>query len=74
MAGTTSSSVVRIGYPDPNCPQCCRRMRIFGVERDSRVPETNLHTFVCDRCCTVEVLLCPWLATMEMLPVIKELN
>jgi hypothetical protein len=43
-------------------------MRIFGVERDSRVLETNLHTYVCDRCGTVEVVFCPWLAPMAVVP------
>jgi hypothetical protein len=71
MADTTSSLVVRIGCRDPNCPQCDRRMRIFGIERDSRVSETNLHTYVCDRCGTVETILCPWLAKIEMVPAIR---
>jgi hypothetical protein len=42
------------------CPHCDGSMQLFGVEPHPQLPETDLKTFVCDRCGAIEVLPAPW--------------
>jgi hypothetical protein len=46
----------------PQCPQCSRcgqATRIYGVEPHSQYEKTDIRTYVCDGCETVEVRIVP---------------
>jgi hypothetical protein len=44
----------------PACPHCTGNMQLYGVEQHPQLPETDLKTYVCDRCGAVEALPAPW--------------
>ena len=46
----------------PPCSRCGDRTRIYGIEPHSQYERTDVRTYVCDGCETVEVRLVP--ATM----------
>ena len=35
-------------------------MQLYGIERHQQLPETDLKTYLCDRCGALEALLAPW--------------
>jgi hypothetical protein len=43
----------------PSCSRCGQMTRIYGVEPHSQYENTDIRTFVCDGCETVEVRLIP---------------
>jgi len=49
------------------CPHCDGRMQLYGVEPHPHLPETDLKTFVCDRCDAIEALPAPWPAAAPAL-------
>jgi hypothetical protein len=49
------------------CPRCHGSMQLYGVEVHPQLPETDLKTFVCDRCGAVEALPAPWPAASPAL-------
>lgn len=38
----------------PNCNRCGAKMRLFGIESHPTIERTDLHTFVCGQCDTVQ--------------------
>jgi hypothetical protein len=43
----------------PACSRCGKLTRIYGVEPDSQSDKTDIRTYVCDGCETVEVRIIP---------------
>lgn len=43
------------GIPCPACSRCGSATRVYGVERHAEYENTDIRTFVCDGCETVEV-------------------
>jgi hypothetical protein len=43
----------------PRCSRCGRTTRIYGVEPHSQNDKTDVRTYVCDVCETVEVRIVP---------------
>lgn len=43
----------------PPCSRCGQGTRIYGVEPHSQYEKTEIRTFVCDGCETVEVRMIP---------------
>ena len=43
----------------PSCSRCGKLTRIYGVEPHSQYEKTDIRTYVCDGCETVEVRLIP---------------
>jgi len=41
-------------------------MQLYGVETHPHLPETDLKTYLCDRCGAMEVLPAPWPAAPAM--------
>jgi hypothetical protein len=41
------------------CGRCDRPMRLHGIEPHMRLPDTDLHTYGCVSCGTIEVLMAP---------------
>jgi hypothetical protein len=52
-------------HVDVGCPPCSRcgaLTRIYGVEPHSQYDKTDIRTYVCDGCETIEVRIIPALA------------
>lgn len=43
----------------PSCSRCGQNTRIYGIEPHSQYTKTDIRTYVCDGCETVEVRLIP---------------
>jgi hypothetical protein len=57
MSLQTTSQPAALDCPD--CSRCGKLTRIYGIEPHSQYEKTDIRTYVCDNCETVEVRMIP---------------
>jgi hypothetical protein len=62
ISQNSNSEIFHVAAAYPLCVYCKGPTRLYGIEAHARLEHIAIHTYGCDKCDTMEILLAPLLS------------